>query len=131
MRTKRFAGAVGLVAWLAMSGAPIAQEGVKRTDLQTADLSMPGHEVVQQMIELSPGVVIARHTHPGEEVTVVLDGALVLEVAGKPATTVTAGHAFTVPAGIVHGAKNAGTGPTKMLVTYIVEKGKPLRTAAP
>ena len=43
-----------------------AQEGITRTDLQKNDLSIPGREVVQQMIELQPGVVVAKHTHPGE-----------------------------------------------------------------
>jgi quercetin dioxygenase-like cupin family protein len=108
-----------------------AQEGIKRTDLQKNDLSIPGREVVQQMVELQAGVVVDKHTHPGEEVTVVLEGALLLEVAGKPATTFRAGQAFTVSAGAVHGVKNTGTGAAKLLATYIVEKGKPLRSPAP
>jgi quercetin dioxygenase-like cupin family protein len=108
-----------------------AQEGVKRTDLQKNDLSIPGREVVQQMVEFQPGVVVDKHTHPGEEVTVVLEGALLLEVAGKPAATYRAGQAFTVPPGVVHGAKSTGAGATKLLATYIVEKGKPLRSPAP
>jgi quercetin dioxygenase-like cupin family protein len=108
-----------------------AQEGIKRTDLQKNDLSIPGREVVQQMVELQAGVVVDKHTHPGEEVSVVLDGTLLLEVAGKPATTIRAGQAFTVPAGDVHGVKNTGTGAVKLLATYIVEKGKPLRSPAP
>ena len=106
-----------------------AQDGVKRTDLQTHDLSIPGREVVQQMVELQPGTVVGKHTHPGEEVSVVLEGELRLEVTGKPAVTINAGQAFTVPAGIVHSAASAGRVPTKLLATYIVEKGKPLRTA--
>jgi quercetin dioxygenase-like cupin family protein len=108
-----------------------AQEGIKRTDLQKSDLSIPGREVVQQMVELQPGVVVDKHTHPGEEVTVLLEGTLLLEVAGKPAATLRAGQAFTVPPGIVHGVKNTGTGAAKLLATYIVEKGKPLRSSAP
>ena len=108
-----------------------AQEGIKRTDLQKSDLSIPGREVVQQMVELQAGVVVDKHTHPGEEVSVVLEGALLLEVAGKPATTIRAGQAFTVPAGAVHGVKNTGAAAAKLLATYIVEKGKPLRSPAP
>jgi quercetin dioxygenase-like cupin family protein len=107
-----------------------AQDGVKRTDLQTHDLSIPGHEVVQQMVELQPGTVVSTHTHPGEEVTVVLDGELKLDVKGKPSATLKAGQAFTVPSGVVHGAASTGRVPAKLLVTYIVEKGKPIRAAA-
>jgi len=118
---------------LLVSGTPgsRAQEGVKRTDIQTHDLSIPGREVVQQMVELQPGTVVAKHTHPGEEVSVVLEGELRLEEAGKPAVTLKAGQAFTVPMGAVHSATSTGKVPTKLLATYIVEKGKPLRTAVP
>jgi quercetin dioxygenase-like cupin family protein len=119
--------ALTLVPGLQTAGA---QEGIKRTDLQTHDLSIPGREVVRQMVELQPGAVVARHTHPGEEVSVMLEGELVLEIAGKPSATLKAGQAFTVPMGAVHGVKNTGSAPVKLLATYIVEKGKPLRSPA-
>jgi quercetin dioxygenase-like cupin family protein len=86
--------------------------------------------VVQQMVELQPGTVVAKHTHPGEEVSVLLEGELLLEVAGKSPVTMKAGQAFTVPMGAVHGAKSIGSAPAKLLATYIVEKGKPLRSPA-
>ena len=131
MTNTKFLAAIGLAVALVLgTAATRAQDGIKRTDLQTHDLSIPGREVVQQMSELQPGVVIARHTHPGEEVTVVLEGEVLLEQAGKPSVTLKAGQAFTVPMGTVHGAKSTGKVPAKMLVTYIVEKGKPLRTPA-
>jgi len=119
----------GLVAALSFANASShAQEGIKRTDLQTHDLSAPGREVVQQMVELHPGVVVGKHTHPGEEISVVLEGELVLQMAGKADVIVKAGQPFFVPAGVVHGVKAGST--TKLLATYVVEKGKPLRTAA-
>jgi len=121
--------ALGLVASLAVGAAVSrAQDGVKRTDIQTHDLSIAGREVVQQMVELQPGVVVAKHTHPGEEISVVLEGELVFQMAGKPDVTVKAGQPFFVPSGVVHGVKAASA--TKLLATYVVEKGKPLRTAA-
>ena len=49
-------------------------------------------------------------------------------VAATP-ESIKAGQAFTVPSGVVHSAAAAGRVPTKLLATYIVEKGKPLRTA--
>jgi quercetin dioxygenase-like cupin family protein len=132
MKNAKLAAALVLGS-LMMLGTPSsqAQEGVKRTDLQTTDISIPGRQVVQQMVELQPGVVVAKHTHPGEEVTVVLAGTLLLEVAGKPDATIHADQAFTVPGGVVHGVKNTGSGAVKLLATYIVEKGKPLRSPAP
>jgi mannose-6-phosphate isomerase-like protein (cupin superfamily) len=35
-----------------------------------------------------------------------------------------------IPAGKVHDAKNTGSGPAKVLATYVVEKGKPVSTPA-
>ena len=127
MRQKKLLLAVPFVLALIIgSTGSRAQEGVKRTDLQTHDLSIPGREVVQQMVELQPGVVVGKHTHPGEEVSVVLEGELRLEVAGKPAVTLKAGEVLFVPAGTVHAAKNVGNVTASELATYIVEKGNPL-----
>ena len=121
--------ALGLVACLAFGAvASRAQDGIKRTDIQTHDLSAPGREVVQQMVELQPGVVVAKHTHPGEEISVVLEGELVFQMAGTPDVTVKAGQPFFVRSGVVHGVKASSA--TKLLATYVVEKGKPLRSAA-
>jgi quercetin dioxygenase-like cupin family protein len=130
MRTKLLF-AIGLAVPLVLgTQSSRAQDGVKRTDLQTHDLSIPGREVVQQMVELQPGTVVAKHTHPGEEVSVLLEGELLLDVGGSPPMPLKAGQAFTVPMGAVHGVKSTGTAPAKLLVTYIVEKGKPLRSPA-
>jgi quercetin dioxygenase-like cupin family protein len=129
MTRTRHIFALGLAAAIALGSAVSrAQDGVKRTDIQTHDLSTAGREVVQQMVELQPGVVVGKHTHPGEEISVVLEGELVLQMAGKPDVIVKAGQPFFIPSGVVHGVK--ANGATKLLATYVVEKGKPLRTAA-
>ena len=52
-----------------------AQQGIRRIDLQRHDLSTPGREVVQTIVELDSGVRSSRHTHPGEEIVYVLEGA--------------------------------------------------------
>jgi quercetin dioxygenase-like cupin family protein len=102
------------------------QEGVKRTDLQKHDLSIPGREVVQVRVDLGPGVVAPKHKHPGEEIIYVIEGSLQYEVEGQAATTLKAGDVLFVPAGVVHSVKNVGTDKGAELATYIVEKGKPL-----
>jgi quercetin dioxygenase-like cupin family protein len=104
------------------------QPGVSRTILQKADISAPGREVVQVRAELDAGVGTGKHTHPGEEVGYVLDGMLVYAVEGKPPVTIKAGDHFFAPAGTVHEGKSTGNGKAKVLITYIVEKGKPLTT---
>lgn len=102
------------------------QAGIKRTDLQRQDLSIPGREVVQVRVELAPGVSFPKHTHPGEEIIYVLEGSLEYQVEGKAPVTIKAGDVLFIPAGIIHAAKNVGSGNGSELATYIVEKGKPL-----
>ena len=106
--------------------AQAQQSGIKRTDLQRHDLSIPGREVVQVRVDFAPGAAFPRHTHPGEEIINVLEGSLEYEVEGKPPVTLKAGEVLFIPAGTIHAAKNVGKGNGAELATYIVEKGKPL-----
>lgn len=103
----------------------------KRTVLQQGDLSAAGREAVMALAEVQPGAASGRHTHPGEEVAYVLAGPLVLEIDGKPSTTLQTGQAFLIPAGTVHNARNAGTSVAKVVATYVIEKGKPVATPIP
>jgi quercetin dioxygenase-like cupin family protein len=113
---------------LALFAAHAQQAGIKRTDLQRHDLSVPGREVVQVIVELAPGVTASAHTHPGEEIIYVLEGSLEYLVEGKPPVTLKTGDVLFIPAGAVHSAKNVGSGNGAELATYVVDKGKPLLT---
>ncbi len=113
---------------LALPAAQAQPSGVKRTDLQRHDLSAPGREAIQVRVDLAPGVAFGNHTHPGEEIIYVLEGALEYQVEGKPTVTLRAGDVLFIPAGAVHSARNVGTVTGSELATYIVEKGKPLLT---
>jgi quercetin dioxygenase-like cupin family protein len=125
--TRTMAVAVLIVAsGLMLQVTPAQQPGVKRTDLQRHDLSVPGREVIQVRVDLEPGVAFPRHRHPGEEIIYVIEGSLEYEVEGKPPITLKAGDVLFIPAGTIHAAKNVGSGNGAELATYIVEKGKPL-----
>ena len=100
--------------------------GARRIDLQRHDLSVPGREVVQVIIELEPGTTAPRHSHPGEEIIYVLEGTWEYTLDGKPPVVLKAGDVLFIPAGAIHSARNVGTGRGRELATYIVEKGKPL-----
>lgn len=104
------------------------QPGFKRIELQDKDLSAEGRHAVQARAEFGPGGGIGKHTHPGEELSYVLQGTLILEVEGQAPRKVKAGEVFFIPAGVVHAGRNAGKGPLKVLATYVVEKGKPVAT---
>ena len=130
-KTVRTWGVVAIGALAAVIGLGAQQTGFKRTVLQQGDLSAPGREVVQVIAEIQPGAEAGRHTHPGEEITYVLEGALTLEIQGKPPVVKKAGEVFLIPAGTVHNARNAGTTGAKALATYVIEKGKPVATPVP
>ena len=125
--TRIMAVAVPIVAsGLALYVARAQQPGIKRTDLQRHDLSVPGREVVQARVELDPGVPFPKHWHPGEEIIYVLEGSLEYQVEGKPPVTLKAGDVLFIPAGTIHTAKNVGSGNGSERATYVDEKGKPL-----
>ena len=131
MTAARMAGVAALIvtSGLVLHVGRAQQVGSKRIDLQRHDLSVEGREVVQAIVELDPGVTSARHTHPGEEIVYVLEGApLEYEVEGKPPVTLKPGGVLFIPAGTIHSAKNVGSRKGAELATYIVEKGKPLLT---
>jgi quercetin dioxygenase-like cupin family protein len=107
------------------------QPAFKRTLLQQADISVPGHEAISAVAEFEPRANPGRHTHFGEEIGYVLEGTFLLEQDGKPPVTLKAGGSFLIPAGTIHNATNTGAGTGKILATYVVEKGKPLATPAP
>jgi quercetin dioxygenase-like cupin family protein len=100
--------------------------GIKRTDLQQQGLSLPGREVVQNRVDISPEAPAFEHKHPGEEIIYVLEGSLEYQLEGEPPTTLKEGEVFFVPAETIHAVKNVGTANAAELATYVVEKGKPL-----
>jgi quercetin dioxygenase-like cupin family protein len=123
------AAAVMIASGLLLRAVQAQPAGITRVDLQRHDLSVAGREVVQTIVELGPGVTSSRHTHPGEEIVYVLEGApLEYEVEGRRPVTLKPGDVLFIPAGAAHLARNVGTRKGAELATYIVEKGKPLLT---
>ncbi|SOZ39221.1 cupin domain-containing protein [Cupriavidus neocaledonicus] len=120
-------GAVAL-----MAGSALAQgSGLTRTVVGRADVSVPGREAVVARLEVAPGAYAGRHTHPGDEISYVMEGEVQLLVDGQSPRTVKAGESFVVPAGIVHDAHNSSSAAARVVGVYVVEKGKPLASPAP
>ena len=115
-----------------VAGTLFAQaSGLTRTLVGRADVSVPGREAVIARVEVSPGTYAGRHTHPGDEISYVLEGEAELLIDGQPPRIVKAGESFVIPAGVIHDAHNATDKPIKLVGVYVVEKGKPLATPAP
>lgn len=121
---------VGAVA-LAVAGIIVAQTpALTRTMVTKADVSVPGREAVVARVEIAPGGVAGWHTHPGDEISYVMDGTATLMIAGQLPRQVSAGEGFVISAGVVHNAKNDGASAIKLVGVYVVEKGKPLASPA-
>ena len=119
------------VALLGFAGLIVAQApALTRTLVTKADVSVPGREAVVARVEVAPGGVAGWHTHPGDEISYVMEGEATLMMAGQPPRQVKAGEGFVIPAGVVHNAKNDGAVATKLVGVYVVEKGKPLASPA-
>lgn len=97
-----------------------------RKMLVEQDLTTPGKHGALSLATLAPGAVTPKHKHPGEEFAYILEGTVVLEIDGRAPRTLQTGEAVIVPAGVAHLARNAGTGPVKILSTYFLDAGQPL-----
>ncbi len=124
---KAVAGAI----LVALTGALLAQApALTRTVVVKGDVSVPGREAVATKVEIAPGGASGWHTHPGDEISVVDEGEVMLSVAGQPPRRIAAGEGFVIPAGVPHNAKNEGATPTRLVGVYAVDKGRPLASPA-
>jgi quercetin dioxygenase-like cupin family protein len=112
-------------------GSPAATTpGVTRKILSQTDGPTPGYVTLLVEAEIEAGVAVGRHTHPGIESAYVLEGGFELPIEGQPTRTLKPGDGFQVPAATPHAGGKAGTAKTRVLITYVVEKGKPLASPA-
>ena len=125
---------IALVTLLAVffTGALFSQNpGIQRNIVHKADVSVAGREAVIARVDISPQARAGRHTHPGDEITYVLEGEGEILIEGKPPLKIKAGDGFVVPGNAKHDAHNTGGSTLKLVAMYVVEKGKPLATPAP
>ena len=99
---------------------------VTRKILSQIDGPVPGYTTIVMDVTIEPGVAVARHTHPGIESSYVMEGGAELPVEGQPTRIVKAGDAFQIPPETPHAGGKPAETKTRLLINYIVEKGKPL-----
>ena len=114
----------------AQGNPPAAAGGLNRKLLSKMDGPSPGYETLIMDVEIDAGFVVGRHTHPGIESSYVLEGGFELPIQGQETRMLKAGDSFQVPPNTPHAGGKAGTTKSRILVNYIVEKGKPLASPA-
>src|SRR6476660_2142806 len=114
----------------AQGTSPPATPGVTRKILSQTDGPAPGYVTLLVEAEIEAGVAVGRHTHPGIESAYVLEGGFELPIQGMETRMLKAGDAFQIPPNTPHAGGKAGTTKTRVLITYVVEKDKPLASPA-
>jgi quercetin dioxygenase-like cupin family protein len=76
--------------------------------------------------EVAPLASTGRHTHPGDEYGTVLEGTLEVHVDGKKPRVIHAGESYHNRKDVVHEARNPTQSKTRLLSTFIIEKGQPV-----
>lgn len=136
MQTRRWFTSCALCAAIGFAASDAGAQGppaggVRRTILQKTDL--PGNDkyiIVQVLGEIEGGATVARHTHPGVETAMIVEGSGVLQVKGQPDRELKVGDTFQIPYEVPHGLQN-GKAVMKISSNYVVEKDKPLASPAP
>jgi quercetin dioxygenase-like cupin family protein len=105
---------------------------IARTELINVDLAdLPGKIARMYTVELAPGLMTPRHSHPGHYFTYVLEGSGIVEEDGKPTLHLNPGvtyyiHTLSVKPDSWHSVWNTSqTQPLKTLVVLINDKGQP------
>ena len=62
-----------------------------------------GNRIMFSFVHLAPGAVMPDHNHPHEQLGYVLEGTMVLNLAGDE-RTLQPGDAYTIPGGVTHRA---------------------------
>jgi quercetin dioxygenase-like cupin family protein len=113
----------------AVFAQPAAAADAKVTPLVTKPLAgIDGKEGLMLIVEYPPGVASAAHRHNANTFVYVLEGSVVMQVAGGPEMTLTAGQTFYESPSDVHSvSRNASDSkPAKILVVLVKDVGAPV-----
>lgn len=121
---------IGLSSIMTADGAVTETKQVNGIVLQKIRVPKTHYEVGMEIAEYPPNTVKGSHMHSGVTLVYVLEGEIVLKMAGQPTKTFKAGESFPYPAYAVHETKSGPNG-AKVLATWVGEKGKPISLPAP
>jgi quercetin dioxygenase-like cupin family protein len=121
---------VALAPVLLLSGTAAqtqAPAATAKTVLTQALPDLRGKEVLMLTVEYPPAGISPSHRHNANTFVYVLEGSIVMAVAGGKETTLTAGQTFYESPTDIHSvSRNASkTQPAKFLVFMIKEQGAP------
>ncbi len=80
-----------------------------------------GDQMLMSLVDLEPGAEVPEHSHPHEQVGVVLEGDLELEIDGE-VRLMRPGAMYIIPGGTTHRARAVGGGVRVMDVFHPVRE---------
>jgi quercetin dioxygenase-like cupin family protein len=125
---RRGALIVLLAAFAGNAGAQPPAPAAKATPLLTKPLAgVDGKEGMMLTVEYPPGVASASHRHNANTFVYVLEGSVVMQVAGGQEVTLTPGQTFYESPSDIHTvSRNASDSkPAKILVMFVKDIGAP------
>jgi quercetin dioxygenase-like cupin family protein len=123
---------IGLLLAAALSLAAAAPSAPPPFDVHVAVPQDRGVQEVNSLVRVFPrGGTSGWHVHPGTEIAYLLSGEMELQSVGAPPRRMRPGDHFVMPRGRAHNGVTVGPRPAKVLVTYVVDKGVPVRSAVP
>ena len=117
--------AVVLSSSTTLAASPDAPPAAVKPLLEKSLLDLPGKEVSMITVEYPPGGASEPHRHDADVFVYVLEGAVVMQVAGAKEVTLHPGDTFYESPTDVHSvSRNASsTAPAKFLVFFVKNKG--------
>jgi quercetin dioxygenase-like cupin family protein len=108
------------------------QQAIQRTDLLKSELpDVQDNEMHVWVADIAPGAATGRHSHPTPRFVYVIEGAVVLELDGKPPQTFKTGQAFVEMPNETHNFRNASsTVSARALGFQFAGKGQALQANA-
>jgi quercetin dioxygenase-like cupin family protein len=78
--------------------------------------TVAGEKMMLSLVEFEPGAIVQPHSHPHEQMGMLLEGELTFTIGGET-QTLAPGEMWRIPGGIVHSAV-AGKEPVKALDVF-------------
>lgn len=117
------------LAALAFALASVAAAPVNlSTDI---DMSGPPQTVVFLERDLAKGQGTGMHIHHGIEMNVLIKGKVRLTIQGRKPRVMHAGDSVSIPREVPHDVVNIGDVPARIVISYVVDKGRPLKEPWP
>lgn len=113
---------------LAGDAAPLPPAAAVTTLMQRDLADLPGKEALLLTVEYPPAGASLPHRHQADVFVYVLEGELIMQIAGQQPRTLGPGATFYEGTADVHvrSANASAIAPAKMLVFMVKDKGRPV-----